>query len=182
MLHVNYNYTDSEKLRRSNRIAIDDWQGIFRQVEKLNTPLSGKWRTAALAISFFSIVINLALAVVYFVLSYAVLSPAAFGFAFEVILDCISSMVVLWRFLGREGHLYSYDKERKASLGIAVCFILSAIAISAKAAHTLVDDTEPKRSESLLILSSVTFVVLFVAAYIKYLVAFKIDSNSMRID
>lgn len=40
--------------------------GIFRQLEKLNTPLAGKWRVAALCISFCSIVINLSLGVIYF--------------------------------------------------------------------------------------------------------------------
>jgi hypothetical protein len=35
-------------------------------LEKVDTPLAGKWRTAALCISFFSIIVNLGLGVIYF--------------------------------------------------------------------------------------------------------------------
>lgn len=34
----------------------------------------------------------------------------------------------------------------------------------------------------MLILSSATFVVLFIAAYVKYIIAYKIDSYSMKVD
>ncbi|XP_031550691.1 transmembrane protein 163-like [Actinia tenebrosa] len=175
-------YQEDIRDLRTDNPRFSNMTGIFRQLEKLNTPLAGKWRAAALSISFCSIIVNISLGVIYFVLSYLAWSPAAFGFALEVILDCASSVLVVWRFIGAAGHLYSYEKERKACLGIAVCFILSALGILGKAIHTLVIDKEPKKNESLLILTAASFVALFIMAHIKYLVAYKTDSMTLRTD
>ncbi|XP_032241347.2 transmembrane protein 163 isoform X2 [Nematostella vectensis] len=176
-----YEVVDNEKHRRANRVAANQ-DGIFHQVDKINTPLTEKWRLAAMGLSIASIIINLALGVAYFFLSEVTWSSAAFGFAFQVLLDCLSSIVVLWRFYGIEGRKYSYQRERRACLGIGISFVVSSIVISAKAIHTLVINEEPKRSMNLLFVSGTSVFLLFSMAYIKYLVAYKTDSRALRID
>nr|CAB59180.2 hypothetical protein [Homo sapiens] len=56
------------------------------------------YRKKALWVSWFSIIVTLALAVAAFTVSVMRYSASAFGFAFDAILDVLSSAIVLWRY------------------------------------------------------------------------------------
>ncbi|XP_020616883.1 transmembrane protein 163-like isoform X1 [Orbicella faveolata] len=171
---------DLERQRRANRCAEQD--GMFRELDKVNTDISGAWLRAALLVSYVSIAITLILGSLYFVFSALDGSPAAFGFAFAAILDACSSAVVVWRFSGIAGQKYSFERERKACIIIGVCFVLSGSAIVSKAVYMLVIDNEPKRSTALLITTFATFGCMVLLAWFKYLIAYKVDSRALRTD
>ena len=122
---------------------------------KLSVHEKQHWRRAALAVSFASMYVTLLLAIASFVSSCISESSAAFAIAFDAMLGVVSSGVIVWRFYhGVNGDL-GPDKERKACLVIALCFILSAIMMFARAIQFLVSDLEPRQTIALLSISIV---------------------------
>ena len=122
---------------------------------KLSVHEKQHWRRAALAVSFASMYVTLLLAIASFVSSGISESSAAFAIAFDAMLGVVSSGVIVWRFYhGVNGDL-GPDKERKACLVIALCFILSAIMMFARAIQFLVSDLEPRQTIALLSISIV---------------------------
>ncbi|PFX19318.1 Transmembrane protein 163 [Stylophora pistillata] len=111
-------------------------------------------------------------------------SPAAFGFALAAVLDSFSSAVVLWRFSFKESRKVSNSskRERRACTTIAVCFILSAFAITAKAIYTLLEDKIPSKEFLMEMLSVGSFLHLVFLTAFKCLIADKLESRAMRID
>lgn len=183
MTKYNSPKVDKEKTRRANRVASYETQdGIFREPDKIDTQLEEKWRKTAIFICYFSISATLALGIAFFVMSDVAGSPAAFAFAFGAVLDTLTSIVVAWRFCGLAGQSYSFERERRACVIIGVCFVLSAIGIACKAVHTLLVDQVPHMNNGMLIISCTSFLLLFLLAWVKFVVAYKVDSRSMRID
>lgn len=172
---------DLEQQRRANRCAIHE-DGMFREVDKINTDISAVWRRAALLISVMSITITLALGSVYFVLSSLDGRPAAFGFAIAACLDACSSAVVVWRFWGTNGQKYSYQRERTACIIIGGFLVLSGCAILLKAVFMLVHDNEPKRNTAFLMATVAASILMVLLAWFKYVIAYKVDSRTLRTD
>lgn len=142
------------------------------------------WRKAAIFISFISIIFTTGIGVTFFVTSQIAGSPSAFGFAFAAVLDSLTSAVVLWRFCGADDKESNSaaSKERRACIAIAVCFILSAVAIACRAVYALVEDNIPGREELMKMLSiaSLLFLVFLVGS--KFLIASKVRSRAMKTD
>lgn len=65
---------------------------------------------------------------------------------------------------------------------IAVCFILSAFAIAAKAIYTLLEDKIPSKEFLMEMLSVGSFLYLVFLTAFKCLIADKLESRAMRID
>ncbi|KAJ7389042.1 hypothetical protein OS493_034177 [Desmophyllum pertusum] len=172
---------DLERQRRANRCAQQD--GMFRELDKVNTDISGSWLKGALLVSYTSIAITLTLGIAYFggTVNHRRKS-CSFWIAFAAILDACSSAVVVWRFSGLAGQKYSFERERKACIIIGGCFVLSGTAIMSKAVYMLVIDHEPKRSTALLITTFATFALMVLLAWFKYLIAYKVDSRALRTD
>ncbi|KAL9958881.1 hypothetical protein ACROYT_G035953 [Oculina patagonica] len=154
-----------------------------------STPLNGKeehyayWRKLAICISCASIVFTTAFGSTFFVFSQIAGSPAAFGFALAAVLDSFSSLVVLWRFSVKESkETNSFERERRACITIAVCFILSAFAITAKALYTLVVNEKPTKEFLMEMLSIGSFLFLLFLTCFKCLIADRVHSRAMRTD
>ncbi|KAJ7389045.1 hypothetical protein OS493_034180 [Desmophyllum pertusum] len=166
----------------------EDKQNIARKKEKEPTAFGEdepfmRWRKAALYISCVSIVFTTAFGGTFFVFSQIAGSPAAFGFALAAVLDSFSSMVVLWRFSTRESQgSNSLERETRACIAIAVCFILSAFAIAAKAVYTLVKDRIPTKEFLMEMLSIGSCLFLIFLTSFKCLIADKVHSRAMRTD
>ena len=149
---------------------------------KLSVHEKQHWRRAALAVSFASMYVTLLLAIASFVSSGISESSAAFAIAFDAMLGVVSSGVIVWRFYhGVNGDL-GPDKERKACLVIALCFILSAIMMFARAIQFLVSDLEPRQTIALLSISIVGFLCYSVFFWLKFRIAEKLQSLALRID
>lgn len=155
---------------------------MFREMDKLNTSISALWFRSAVLVSYLSTVTTLALGGVYFVLSTINGVPSAFRLALAAILDACSSAVVVWRFRGREGKTFSYERERKACIAIGLCFVLSGLIVLSIAVYMLSIDHEPIRNTPLLISTFAIFGLMVSLAWFKYHIAYKVDSKALRTD
>lgn len=153
-----------------------------KQKTKLSTQEKQRWRRAALAVSFASMYVTLMLSIASFVSSGYSESSAAFAIAFDAMLGVVSSGMIVWRFYrGVNGDL-GPGKERTACVVIAVCFILSALMMFARAIEFLVSDLEPRRTLALLAISVVGFLCYSAFFWLKYRIADKLQSVALRID
>lgn len=143
---------------------------------------TSRWRSGALAISLVSIIVLLVLGVLSFVVSDVTNSSAAFGFGFDCLLDVGTSIVVLWRFMGSLGSVYSAEKERIALLFLGSLFIIAAVSIFARAIPDLINSTETSGGFWLMILASVSMVICTGLAITKFIIAKKLDSKSVLSD
>lgn len=154
--------------------------------EKRNFKLSAqekrRWRRAALAVSFASMYVTLLLAIASFVSSGISESSAAFAIAFDALLGVFSSGVIVWRFYNGVNGVLGPEKERKACLAIALCFILSAIMMCARAIQFLLSDLEPRQTITLLAISVIGFICYSAFFWLKFRIADKLHSLALRID
>lgn len=169
---------DLERQRRANRCAQQD--GMFREVDKLDTDISASWLRAARLVASLSVVVTLALGSAYSALSALDGSLAALGLALAAFLDACASGVVVWRFWGIAGQIYSFKRERRACVIIGGCFVLSGCAVMLKAVYMLAVDNEPKRSTPLLIATFASFGLMLLLAWFKYIIAYRVDSRALR--
>lgn len=145
------------------------------------------WKNAAIFISCASIIFTTAFGLTFFVTSQIAKSPAAFGFAFAAVLDSFTSAIVLWRFAGIERNDSDFsereqEKERRACIAIAICFILSSFAIASKAVYTLAVNGTPRKQYLMEILSIASLLFLIFLVGVKCLIAHKVHSRAMRTD
>jgi len=144
-----------------------------------------RWRKTAIFISCVSIIFTTGFGLTFFVISEMAKSPAAFGFAFAAVLDSFSSVVVLWRFSGtksQESNSSEREKERRACIAIAICFILSAFAIASKAVYSLIAEGFPGMEHMMEMLSIASLLILIFLTCSKCLVAYKVHSRAMKTD
>ena len=149
---------------------------------KLSAQEKQRWRRAALAVSFASMYVTLMLAIASFVSSGISESSAAFAVAFDAMLGVVSSGVIVWRFYHGVNGVLGPEKERKACLVIAVCFIMSAIMMCARAIEFLVSDMEPRQTITLILISVIGFLCYSAFFWLKFRIADKLQSLALRID
>lgn len=158
----------------------DDEAG--KQKIRLSAQEKQRWRRAALAVSFASMYVTLMLSIASFISSGISESSAAFAIAFDAMLGVVSSGVIVWRFYQGVNGVLGPGKERKACVVIAVCFILSALMMFARAIQFLVSDMEPRNTIALLAISVVGFLCYSAFFWLKYRIADKLQSVALRID
>lgn len=155
---------------------------LLHKEKQIPTQLMDKWRKAALAVSYASVFCAFVIGVSSFVISSLAKSSAAFGFAFDSILDVCSSVVVIWRFCGLAGKTYSWERERRACIAIAILFVLSASGIFVRAIRSLVVEKHAIRFAGIEGISGVSLIVYSCLAWMKFSIAEKLHSESLRTD
>ena len=141
-----------------------------------------RWRRLAIIVCIISIFVTFLLSGAAFMSSAESHSSTAFAIAFDALLAILSSSVVVWRFC-KKGEVYDcFEKERRACLIIACCFIVSAILISSRAVVTLKTDEIPRKPDSVLIMAVVNTVSYFLLFIAKYSLAEKLQSSALRAD
>ncbi|GAB1285370.1 Transmembrane protein 163 [Apodemus speciosus] len=134
-------------------------RGLLESSTRLKPHEAQNYRKKALWVSWLSIIVTLALAVAAFrtvdagclvqeisydkgqtsvpeAVSVMRYSASAFGFAFDAILDVLSSAIVLWRY-SNAAAVHSAHREYIACVILGVIFLLSSICIVVKAIHDL---------------------------------------------
>ncbi|XP_053774590.1 transmembrane protein 163 isoform X4 [Desmodus rotundus] len=111
-------------------------RGLLESSTRLKPHEAQNYRRKALWVSWFSIIVTLALAVAAFTVSVMRYSASAFGFAFDAILDVLSSAIVLWRY-SNAAAVHSAHREYIACVILGVIFLLSSVCIVVKAIHDL---------------------------------------------
>ncbi|XP_071941309.1 transmembrane protein 163a-like [Antedon mediterranea] len=149
---------------------------------QLTIKQAARWRLAALVISWISIILICILGSLSFAVSVITKSAAAFGFGFDCILDIFTSAIVIWRFYGSVGTLYSAERERMSLIFLGIIFTLASISIGARAVVNLASETHTIPHFSLYVLAATSGVICLVFALIKFVIASKLESRSLRTD
>ncbi|XP_074219658.1 transmembrane protein 163 isoform X5 [Camelus bactrianus] len=192
--------------------------GLLESSTRLKPHEAQNYRKKALWVSWFSIIVTLALAVAAFNLpfleisykrnhatgSFCVLflsfssmvlsfihvaaavsvmrySASAFGFAFDAILDVLSSAIVLWRY-SNAAAVHSAHREYIACVILGVIFLLSSICIVVKAIHDLSTKLLPEVDDFLFSVSILSGILCSILAVLKFMLGKVLTSRALITD
>ncbi|XP_056286919.1 transmembrane protein 163-like isoform X7 [Pseudoliparis swirei] len=139
------------------------------------------YRKKVLWVSWVSIVITTLMAIAAFTVSVMRHSASAFGFAFNAVLDVLSSAIVLWRYRNAAA-VHSAHREYIACVILGVVFILSSLCIMGKAIHDLATKLLPEVDDFLFSVSIVSGVVCCILAVIKFMLGKVLTSRVLITD
>ncbi|KAK1802334.1 hypothetical protein P4O66_021999 [Electrophorus voltai] len=139
------------------------------------------YRKKALWVSWVSIVVTLILAIAAFTVSVMRRSASAFGFAFDAILDVLSSIIVIWRY-SNAAAVHSAHREYIACVILGVVFILSALTILVKAIHALATKVLPEVDDFLYSVSVISGVACVILAIVKCMLGKVLTSRALITD
>ncbi|XP_055022925.1 LOW QUALITY PROTEIN: transmembrane protein 163-like [Boleophthalmus pectinirostris] len=108
-------------------------------------------------------------------------SASAFGFAFDAILDVLSSVIVLWRY-SNAAAVHSAHREYIACCVLGVVFILSSLCIMGKAIHDLATKLLPEVDDFLFSVSIVSGLLCSFLAVIKFMLGKVLTSRALITD
>ena len=110
-------------------------------------------------------------------------SMATFGFAFDSFFAVVASFVLIWRFWSDNPNSYVVAKrETNATAVVAVCLVVSSVAIIARSIKCLYHSDKPGKPVELVILTSVSMFVYAVLFLVKRTVAKKLGSGALMTD
>ena len=147
-----------------------------------------RWRRLAIIVCIIAIYITFVLSGTAFVSSVqSHSSPTAlFAIGFDALLTIWPSYRRVRWFGGFAGNakcaIALPEKERRACLIIARCFIASAILNSSRAVETLIKDEIPRRPDSVLIMAVINTLCYFLLFTAKYFLPEKLQSSALRAD
>ena len=139
----------------------------------------------AYIISWVSLVLTVIGLIVGLVVSVLTKSSATLGFALENAVDGISSVLVLWRFWGggkgqSEGALAM--REKRASVGIAIVFVILAITVGTAGGQHLASHGELDHIHVLLGLAVPSVLIFGALGVVKVMLGNKTKSPSLKKD
>ncbi|XP_007935768.1 transmembrane protein 163 [Orycteropus afer afer] len=177
--------TDEERqLRISESGPFNDGledRGLLESSTRLKPHEAQNYRKKALWVSWFSIIVTLALAVAAFTVSIMRYSASAFGFAFDAILDVLSSAIVLWRY-SNAAAVHSAHREYIACVILGVIFLLSSICIVVKAIHDLSTRLLPEVDDFLFSVSILSGILCSILAVLKFMLGKVLTSRALITD
>ncbi|XP_056445156.1 transmembrane protein 163-like [Gadus chalcogrammus] len=160
--------------------SIDD-QGLLESSMRLKPHEAQSYRKKALWVSWVSIVVTILLAIAAFTVSIMRHSASAFGFAFDALLDVLSSIIVLWRY-SNAAAVHSAHREYIACVILGVLFILSSLCIMGKAIHDLATKLLPEVDDFLFSVSIVSGLVCIILAVVKFMLGRVLTSKALITD
>ncbi|GAB5575618.1 transmembrane protein 163 isoform X2 [Prionailurus iriomotensis] len=180
--------------------------GLLESSTRLKPHEAQNYRKKALWVSWFSIIVTLALAVAAFsitrtsvhgqgergpvdplaaaiaAVSVMRYSASAFGFAFDAILDVLSSAIVLWRY-SNAAAVHSAHREYIACVILGVIFLLSSICIVVKAIHDLSTRLLPEVMDDFLFsVSILSGILCSILAVLKFMLGKVLTSRALITD
>ncbi|KAM9124008.1 transmembrane protein 163 [Pangshura tecta] len=156
-------------------------RGLLESSTRLKPHEAQSYRKKALWVSWVSIVVTLALAVAAFTVSIMRYSASSFGFAFDAILDVLSSVIVLWRY-NNAAAVHSAHREYIACVILGVIFLLSAVCIVVKAIHDLTMKLLPEVDDFLFSVSILSGILCSILAVIKFMLGKVLTSRALVTD
>uniref|UniRef100_A0A2I3H8P1 Uncharacterized protein n=1 Tax=Nomascus leucogenys TaxID=61853 RepID=A0A2I3H8P1_NOMLE len=108
-------------------------------------------------------------------------SASAFGFAFDAILDVLSSAIVLWRY-SNAAAVHSAHREYIACVILGVIFLLSSICIVVKAIHDLSTRLLPEVDDFLFSVSILSGILCSILAVLKFMLGKVLTSRALITD
>ncbi|XP_073711240.1 transmembrane protein 163a [Misgurnus anguillicaudatus] len=156
-------------------------EGLLESSMRLKPHEAQSYRKKALWVSWISIVVTLILAVAAFTVSFMRHSASAFGFAFDAMLDVLSSVIVLWRY-SNAAAVHSAHREYIACVILGVIFILSSLCILGKAIHDLAVKLLPEVDDFLFSVSIVSGIICIILAVAKFMLGRILTSRALITD
>lgn len=143
-----------------------------------------RWQTYARFLAIFTVVYNLAEGLVSMGFGWADASMALFGFGADSFIEVGSALIVLWRLTGSEGGCAAtrLRKERRATLGIGILFVLLALGTALGAALQLRAHHHPDTTLPGLIVSALSLLFMIWLWRSKLHAARILDSRSLEGD
>lgn len=132
----------------------------------------------AIALSWFTIVFNLVEGIVSIALGIQEGSVALAGFGADSLIEVASAFLILWRF--REA--ISIERERRATLGIGVLFILLSVITAVTSAFQLSQHSHPSTTLPGAVISALSLSFMFFLWRAKAAVAIQLNSAAMKSD
>lgn len=154
------------------------------QSEKDHTTAAGRWSwtTIAFVLAFLSLVLTLVAMIIGLVLAMITHSSAMLGFALENAVDFLSSILVCWRFYSGASEEALELREKRASVGIGISFVVLACVVASTAAEHLTEQSDPEYVELLIALAAPSAALFGPLGLLKLWVGFKTNSASMKKD
>lgn len=144
---------------------------------------SNQWVQRAVALSWFTIIYNFLEGSISMWLGLADESFALFGFGADSFIEVASATLVLWRFRAEIGAApQSIKRERSATFGIGILFLLLALGTIGGAGFQLWSMSHPETTLPGLIVSAVSLSFMFFLWKAKLKVADSLGSTAMRSD
>ncbi|XP_068103185.1 transmembrane protein 163 [Hyperolius riggenbachi] len=156
-------------------------RGLLESSTRLKPHEAQDYRKKALWVSWSSIVVTLVLAVAAFTVSLMRHSASSFGFAFDAVLDVLSSAIVLWRY-SNAAAVHSAHREYMACVILGVVFMLSALCIIIKAIHDLSIRTLPEVDSFLFSVSILSGILCSLLAAVKFMLGKVLTSRALITD
>ncbi|XP_040214023.1 transmembrane protein 163 [Rana temporaria] len=156
-------------------------RGLLESSTKLKPHEAQSYRKKALWISLLSIIITLVLAVAAFTVSVMRFSASSFGFAFDAVLDVVSSGIVLWRY-SNAAAVHSAHREYMACVILGVIFLLSSLCIVIKAIHDLSIRVIPEVDSFLFSVSILSGILCSLLAAVKFMLGRVLTSRALITD
>ncbi|KAM4559947.1 transmembrane protein 163a [Odontesthes bonariensis] len=160
--------------------SIDD-RGLLESSMRLKPHEAQSYRKKALWVSWVSIMITIVLAIAAFTVSIMRHSASAFGFAFDAMLDVLSSVIVLWRY-SNAAAVHSAHREYIACVILGVIFILSSLCILGKAIHDLATKLLPEVDDFLFSVSIVSGLLCISLSVVKFMLGRVLTSRALITD
>ncbi|XP_020514013.2 transmembrane protein 163a [Labrus bergylta] len=176
--------SQGEALKMDQEMKITDSLedgGLLESSMRLKPHEAQSFRKKALWVSWVSIVVTIVLAIVAFTVSFMRHSASAFGFAFDAMLDVLSSIIVVWRY-SNAAAVHSAHREYIACVILGVVFILSSFCIMGKAIHDLATKLLPEVDGFLFSVSIVSGLLCLVLAVIKFMLGKVLTSRALMTD
>lgn len=141
------------------------------------------WVRRAVALSWFTIVYNFIEGVVSMWFGVADDSFALFGFGADSFIEVASAALVLWRFRAEIGAApKSVEREKHATLGIGVLFLLLTLGTAGGASYQLWTGTNPDTTIPGLVVAAISLSFMFFLWKAKVRVAENLGSSAMKSD
>ncbi|XP_058888373.1 transmembrane protein 163a isoform X2 [Acipenser ruthenus] len=156
-------------------------RGLLESSTRLKPHEAQSYRKKALWVSWVSILVTIALAVAAFTVSIMRHSASAFGFAFDAVLDVLSSIIVLWRY-SNAAAVHSAHREYIACVVLGVVFILSSMCIVGKAIHDLATKLLPEVGDFLFSVSILSGILCIILAVVKFMLGRVLTSRALITD
>ncbi|XP_062845746.1 transmembrane protein 163b-like [Trichomycterus rosablanca] len=160
---------------------VEDKANLLESSMRLKPHEAQSYRKKALYVSWVSIVVTLILAIAAFTVSVMKSSASSFGFAFDAILDVLSSIIVLWRY-SNAAAVHSAHREYMACVVLGVVFILSALTILVKAIYALASRVPPEVDDLLYSMSVISGLACFMLAIFKCMLGKVLTSRALITD
>lgn len=138
----------------------------------------------AVLLSWFTVAYNIVEGVVSIALGISDESVALAGFGADSFIEVASALLVLWRFRGEVGDAkeISLERERRATLGIGILFMLLAVGTVAASGFQLFNKSHPETTLPGMVIAALSLSFMFYLWQAKLKVGHALDSSTVLKD